>query len=165
MVREKGIIRGPHGFRVSVRANGELFQKRFPKGTPLQHMRDWRSRTRFRAEYRAVLARGEERPALRRSPAGWCYLYVIVGDRVCKIGKAVDPEQRLREFRTAHSADLQLVVAVPAHGDLERAAHAQFAHLRVSGEWFQFNDEIAVFVQALQNGRNPIALLWDAMVV
>jgi hypothetical protein len=159
---ERGIARTKHGYKVHVRIKGEVFTKRFKRGTPMQQMRDWLSRTSFRQRYRDMLAH-ELPPALPRSPKGWCYLYVIAGDGVAKIGRAIDPAQRLRELQTGHAGVLTIIAAVPGHADLERAAHEHFAHLKLSGEWFRLTDELADFVRWLQAGLNPIAFLWETM--
>lgn len=160
---ERGIAKTPHGYRVHVRVRGTLYSKRFPPDTSIYKLREWVTYTRGRVLWKGLHDLPEPLPALPKSPDGWCYLYVIMADNAAKIGRAVDPHQRLRELQTGHPAPLTLVAAAPAHAALERAAHLRFAHLKMAGEWFRIEADLAVFIRELQEGKNPIAILWDEM--
>ncbi len=102
----------------------------------------------------------EDARQLPRSLDGWCYVYFVRAGEHVKIGRAVDVAQRVRELQVGHPHPLALVVSVPAHAALELAIHRRFQHLRTQGEWFRIDDDLVAFIQALQRGANPIALLW-----
>lgn len=65
-----------------------------------------------------------------------CVYYIRAGDKI-KIGKAVDPRQRMRELQTGNGETLILLATEPGGLDVERARHRQFRRLRVRGEWFR----------------------------
>ena len=68
-----------------------------------------------------------------------------------KIGKAVDPDRRLNQFRTV-LPDIEFVKLweVPNAGLLERTLHRHFKGSNVGGEWFEVNvEEVAKVVQSL----------------
>ena len=72
------------------------------------------------------------------------------GDAI-KIGKAVDPDRRLNQFRTV-LPDIEFVKLweVPNAGLLERTLHRHFKGSNVGGEWFEVNvEEVAKVVQSL----------------
>ena len=66
-----------------------------------------------------------------------------------KIGFARDPEKRLRHLQGANPCELALLKAV--HGDVggEKRLHAQFAHLRIRGEWFEPGDDLLDYITAV----------------
>lgn len=158
-----GIYRGPYGYRAVVTGpSGGRKERRFPPGTDLHVIRLWRSEMRARLRF-AVMHRQAVTavPVLPRDLDGWCYLYVIAGDGVAKIGRALNPYVRLSELQTGHDAKMTLLVAVPMHASLESAIHKRFSHLRKTGEWFYINDELAAFVEDLQAGANPVNWVWS----
>lgn len=67
------------------------------------------------------------------------YVYAIQQGRrgLVKIGLAKAPLARLRLLSTGSGIELQLIVAVPGDGALERELHREFADFRVRGEWFK----------------------------
>ena len=71
--------------------------------------------------------------------------------RAVKIGYSADIEARVRSLQTACPGRLVLLGTV--EGDLSREAayHGQFAHRRMSGEWFAFNaDELWEIQEIIQ---------------
>ena len=70
--------------------------------------------------------------------------YVIgqMGTRMVKIGKTVNVPSRLRELQTGNPNRLRVMRVIPF--DCERRMHMRFAHLRRSGEWFEFRREMLV---------------------
>ncbi len=167
--KPKGVRRTPFGWQAYGRVNGRFFSKRFPPETAMKVLKDWRhdQRTKLRMKELRV---EHKRPLpslpaldwtrLTRSQDCWCYVYFVrVGDRV-KIGRATDPGARIRALQTAHPEALSLVLAIPAHAALEAAIHARFAHLKTRGEWFRVAPDLVAFVEAVQSGVNPVALLW-----
>lgn len=77
------------------------------------------------------------------------YAIQAVGLDLVKIGKAKDPEKRLKMLQTGSAVPLHLVASV-AWSDLhEGMIHRRFAAHRRLGEWFEINDEISEFVQVM----------------
>lgn len=82
-------------------------------------------------------------------------VYVLrCGYRV-KIGFTKNIAQRLHSLKTANHRPIELLASWPAPQAEEKALHARFADIRVSGEWFALRkpikewlrDEHGVFVQ------------------
>lgn len=155
---ERGIEKTPHGYRVSVRVRGTLHQQRFKGTATVDEMRRWRER-RKRHDKWAALGRASSK--LRRAPDGWCYLYAIRNGEYVKFGVAVDPVDRCQTLQTGCPTAMTLVAAVPCHAHLERLVHRRFEAHRAHREWFRLHDEVADFIEALNGGANPVALLWD----
>lgn len=63
-------------------------------------------------------------------------------DGPVKIGLATDPLRRLGALQTAHSELLRLIRVLDGGATVEKALHARFAALRMSGEWFGFASEM-----------------------
>lgn len=64
-----------------------------------------------------------------------------------KIGKASDPERRLKELQTGCPYPLQLEAKLKCRNErhafqVERAAHEYFAAERTIGEWFKCTDYV-----------------------
>lgn len=69
-------------------------------------------------------------------------VYVIrCGYRV-KIGFTRNIAQRLHSLKTANHRPMELLTSWPAPQTEEKALHARFADLRVSGEWFALRKPI-----------------------
>lgn len=98
---------------------------------------------------------------LRRSPEGWCYIYIIQQGELAKIGRTVDLDKRLKALQIGNGRGFQVRAAIPAHAAIEGAIHSRFAHLKEQGEWFRLAPDLERFIERLQQGANPIALLWD----
>jgi hypothetical protein len=63
-------------------------------------------------------------------------------DRI-KIGYAANSKGRLRDLQCGAADRLRLVRVIANVGQpTERWLHKKFAHLRLSGEWFQFSPEM-----------------------
>jgi hypothetical protein len=157
---ERGIAKTPHGYRVSVRVQGQQHRQRFPATATLEQMRRWRER-RQQKERWGHLRKLPNAKKFRRGPDGFCYLYALRVGEFVKFGRAIDPAERVEELQNAHPERLVLLAAVPAHAHVETLVHARFECHRVSGEWYRLTDEIVEFIDALNDGKNPIALLWD----
>lgn len=61
-----------------------------------------------------------------------------------KIGKSINPESRLKSLQTGRADRLLLKKII--NGDKESELHARFKHLRDSGEWFRFENELVQFL-------------------
>lgn len=62
-----------------------------------------------------------------------------------KIGKADDVERRRATLQTAHHEELVVLRVIDTAFDAEPVMHKQFAHLRIRGEWFDFDPEMLTF--------------------
>jgi hypothetical protein len=165
--RARGIRQDRHGLEAYVKIQGHQFSKRFPRDTPFSQIQLWRAQKRaegdgiLKAAPQFVRALKKHTAPLPRSSNGWCYIYFALAGELVKIGRAIDPLERCRNMQTANGLTLELVCAVPAHASLEPAVHQRFAHLRQGGsEWFLLDDTLAAFIEELQTGINPVALLW-----
>jgi hypothetical protein len=118
-----------------------------------------------RAAFAHVQTHGTRKPTvlkpLRRSPDGWCYVYIIQQADLVKIGRAVDVNKRLKTLEIGNPGGFQVLATIPAHAAIEGAIQARFKHLRERGEWFRLDPDLAAFIARLQQGANPIALLWE----
>lgn len=65
-----------------------------------------------------------------------------------KIGRSVDPENRLKSLQTASPDKLTLLKVIPEQVVSESELHERFAHLRRQGEWFEAAEEIQEFIKA-----------------
>lgn len=92
------------------------------------------------------------------------YVYFIrnSGTGNIKIGKADNPDQRLRTLQTATPSPLELMVTIrvtrnvfAVEGDL----HRRFAHLRFEEgggtEWFRPGQDLLSFIEDLRVGEDP----------
>lgn len=77
------------------------------------------------------------------------HVYVIAcvksGEPLCKVGIASSPERRVRQLSTASPYPLSLVMAARTrHPELaEVLAHSCLAEVRLNGEWFAVDPELA----------------------
>lgn len=68
-------------------------------------------------------------------------------DGKVKIGTSANIEKRLDALQTSASVKLTLLLTIPGGTDVETALHRRFVHLRESGEWFVFAEEIQHFIE------------------
>jgi hypothetical protein len=167
-IRE-GVYADSWGIAATVKVGRIQRERRFPHDAPAALIMRWRAQARAelegeRADAPAPIRTlpGEDWKRLEPSPDGWCYVYFVRAGEWVKIGRAVDVRQRFRGLQTAHPHELTLLLSIPAHAALEPAIHARFAHLERRGEWFRLEDDLLAFIQAVQQGANPVALLFDA---
>jgi hypothetical protein len=145
---------------------GHLYTKQFPLEKSVVEMRAWREEQigRFGEPKKDVLhAVAFDAPRLPRTEKTWCYIYFARSGDVVKIGRSVDPPTRLRELQTTHAGELVLLAAVAGHVALEGAIHQRFAHVRTrpTGEWFRLEPDLVAFIALIQQGANPVALLFE----
>lgn len=79
-----------------------------------------------------------------------CYVYLIeeAGSGVyCKIGYSKHPRRRLKDLQSTNPRKLKLTLMVAVDPKevtrIEKALHAKFKRLRVSGEWFYKSSDIS----------------------
>lgn len=72
------------------------------------------------------------------------YVYIIECQGFYKIGRAIDPEKRVKSLiRTIMPFDFNLYFKVPCHNSArtERFLHHEFRACHVRGEWYRLSDE------------------------
>lgn len=79
------------------------------------------------------------------------YFIQAGSDGPIKVGKAVDPEKRLRMLQTGATETLRLLAVVP--GDYEREAkiHRDLKPYRQRGEWFASTPEVLTYLSSLRD--------------
>jgi hypothetical protein len=66
-----------------------------------------------------------------------------------KIGSSSRFGDRLRALTTANPGGLDVLLLLAGDPTLERLCHSAFRPLRFHGEWFEYRDELARFVEAM----------------
>jgi excisionase family DNA binding protein len=69
-----------------------------------------------------------------------------------KIGRALFPEQRLKEIQLGYPYELTILATTPGAAGVERAYHLRFAEHRLNGEWFTRCPEIEAEIARLGGG-------------
>lgn len=72
------------------------------------------------------------------------YVYVISNGSYYKIGKAINPEKRLKTLQTGNPGELWIVVKYKSEKycyQIETALHHTFGHKKVNLEWFDLTAE------------------------
>lgn len=142
-----GLITNPNDERLITSAgNGAVETRRRYQvnDLPPARFQGWRSArdklNGYRADWRTQTPEPPELhvSAKDRQPA--CSIYVIGApvSSVAKIGKAIDPEQRLAGIQVGNPERLALRWTTSGGIRLERWLHEEFGHLRLIGEWFDF---------------------------
>ena len=75
------------------------------------------------------------------------FVYLIADDRFVKIGKANNPQKRLKELQTGNPIELKICALIPCANeskayDLEGALHRAYRDYRLSGEWFDIKNKL-----------------------
>lgn len=70
-------------------------------------------------------------------------------DGPIKIGRALFPEQRLKEVQLGYPYPLELLATTPGGAGAERSYHQRFAAHRLNGEWFERCPEILAEIERL----------------
>ena len=73
-----------------------------------------------------------------------------------KIGFSKNPQQRILSFHTHSIEKFTLIKSV--HGTVrdEKEIHKNFAHLKISGEWFIGSEELVLFIHQYTGSEDPI---------
>jgi hypothetical protein len=81
------------------------------------------------------------------------YIYFFVADSgLVKIGFSQDPNRRVKQF-----GDGALIATIPGYLSTERAVHRRFEHLRCSGEWYEPDQELLDYIEALRAEQDAAA--------
>ncbi len=83
--------------------------------------------------------------------AGYVYLVNEVNGVHYKIGRAVDPDDRIRTFnvKLPYKVELEAVIPTMDMIGLEAELHALFADKRVDGEWFALEPADVDYIKSL----------------
>tara|TARA_Y100000310_G_scaffold301563_1_gene338143 strand:- start:44 stop:625 length:582 start_codon:yes stop_codon:yes gene_type:complete len=77
-------------------------------------------------------------------------------DGSVKIGKADDPEKRLRDLQTAHAYELSMIRVLDGGFQEEWEFQYRFRINRIRGEWFTFHPDMLTFQPS---GSSKVAIL------
>jgi hypothetical protein len=90
-------------------------------------------------------------PPKRKPPAqeGPLVYYLLFADRI-KIGTTTNLTARMRSI--PHD---ELLATEPGSLDVERRRHREFAHLRITGEWFRTAADLFAHIEALKLPARP----------
>jgi len=81
------------------------------------------------------------------------YIYFIgcPGAKEVKIGRSKNPGQRLKTLQTSSPEKLYLYGYFLEKDDItEKNVHHKFKHLRKTGEWFLYNDELQQYLYKMR---------------
>lgn len=76
------------------------------------------------------------------------YTYLMFDGRYYKIGQSKNPQKRLKTLRTANPSIGMICYGT---GISENALHKKYAHLRVSGEWFDLKGAASRVAKHINN--------------
>lgn len=84
------------------------------------------------------------------------YIYLIrdYKSNAVKIGRSDNPAKRVAELQTGNPYPLELLYSFSADPSLEQIIHKELQEYALSGEWFQYCDEVVdVYFGYLTGGR------------
>jgi len=92
---------------------------------------------------------------IKRNPEGYVYLLKTY-DGLYKIGRTVDPDNRLRTFsvKLPFPVEYEYLIRCKDRFETERALHQQFSHKRVNGEWFRLDQNDIEQIERSSNGHS-----------
>lgn len=82
------------------------------------------------------------RVAVRGSGRSRVYFVLDEEAMVCKIGYSEAIDERISQMQCHNHHHLRLLGHIPGGRRLEKAWHKKVAHLRVSGEWFSYTEDL-----------------------
>lgn len=74
-------------------------------------------------------------------------IYFIKAKDKVKIGYATDPSKRISSIQTSNPYALEVLLIIDGNYDKERELHKKFHKYKASGEWFNFEESINIFIQ------------------
>ena len=92
-------------------------------------------------------------------------MYFILSPRMkmVKIGRADNPDQRLRDMQTGSADRLEIILRFSARAADEGVYHLRFGDLRKHGEWFSYRGKLREFVEhARSHGHESAVSKLDA---
>ena len=79
---------------------------------------------------------------LRRHHAMPVYFIADADNKYVKIGHSYDPQKRLADLQTSNPLTLRIVRQQPGGVREEKMLHKAWAHRRVNGEWFHYDEQM-----------------------
>jgi Meiotically Up-regulated Gene 113 (MUG113) protein len=88
-------------------------------------------------------------PRIPRKQRATSHVYFIqpTAGGLIKIGAAGDPQARLLQLQTGCPVELALLATMPGTKKTETELHAQFADVRVRGEWFEPTESLLAYIE------------------
>jgi len=77
------------------------------------------------------------------------YFVLSVMARAVKIGKSVNPLNRLQVLQVGHPGELRMLAMQDGDERLERSLHIRFVKYRITGEWFRYEGEVRSYIDSL----------------
>ncbi|BCJ61629.1 GIY-YIG nuclease family protein [Micromonospora endophytica] len=123
--------------------------------------------TRYRRKIRSYGTHGDPKEAMIEAnltafgcfgdpglPHHYAGVYFIASGSCIKIGEAVDPYERMRDFDGGNPHGLELLHVIAedskyARQRLENQLHLRFKHLRLRLEWFRNHPELTGFIGSI----------------
>lgn len=78
------------------------------------------------------------------------YLFFNTENRNLKIGRSLNPKNRLKQLNTASSDKIECLFVIPNKGVLESEVHGKFEKFRLNGEWFEHSESIILFFEKMK---------------
>jgi hypothetical protein len=93
---------------------------------------------------------GKAPPVSLKTKQVYTYFIQNTANEYIKIGKSLDPYDRLADLQGANSDALVLLAYVPESVLSEKDAHQKFAKYRARGEWFFPHIELTIIIRRYQ---------------
>lgn len=77
------------------------------------------------------------------------YLIADTERKYCKIGKSINPKERLGGIQTSSPLDLEIICTKEGSTNEEGYLHKKFQKYHIRGEWFQYNEEIVEYLNSI----------------
>lgn len=81
------------------------------------------------------------------------YFLLSHDEAMVKIGKASNPRKRIRDIRHMNPHPLHVLGVVFGYTNVETRLHELWRRKRSHGEWFQYDEELAKYIERLTSGR------------
>ena len=107
---------------------------------------DPRLQPKERAELIREVIIDRDTRALAAIPGSVVYFVQATEGGPVKIGVTTDLSRRLKALQTAQAEPLRVLRWVPGNEAIEAYYHRVFGHLRIQGEWFRFEGDLAGYL-------------------
>lgn len=86
------------------------------------------------------------------------YVYFILNEasNKVKIGISIYPDSRIAQLQTGIHDRLTMLGYIIGDRHKERELHDKFSHLRCTGEWFDYDEELSLFIKDVLGQTEPI---------
>ena len=94
------------------------------------------------------------------------YFIQVENNGPIKIGRAIDPKDRLKKLQIGNHKKLNLIAVIPGKSALESKIHSDLKEFRRDGEWFNPTTEVLDYIRNIQCSEYeiedgvPYAVLW-----